>query len=300
MVLAAFGLRVSIVEGTGRFGFIYYVLPIVASALLFNHGTGFFAVAFSAGITAAIVPWGPEAVQGNVSAIAVFAVVGICLVFVAEGLHSALVKANAAQQATDLLLQEMSHRVKNKFGMISSIIALQARTADPQTRRALEDVATRVNVIATVHNYLQVSRHDGLIDTEEYLVGLGNALREALCGHRPITIGVRSVEAQLAPEKALAMGLIVNELVTNAFKYAFEDERPGHVEVALSENGNEMMLSVSDNGKGCGAEVQSGLGTRLVTVFAAQLGGAVEWERARTEGCSASVRFPASSSTKSK
>lgn len=291
VVLGAFALRSGMGEGTGRFGFIHFVLPIVASALIFDRSAGFFAVALSSGLIASIIPWGPETGR-NISAIAVFVLVGGCLVFVSAGLHSALVKAHAAQEATGLLLQEMSHRVKNKFGMISSIIALQARSSDPQTRRALEDVATRVNVIATVHDYLQLSRHDGLIDTEEYLTGLGKALREALCSHRPITIGVHSVRAQIPAEKALSIGLIANELVTNAFKYAFEGERPGHVHIELKEDGNDLLLGVEDNGVGRPSDVSPGLGTRLVSVFAAQLGGRASWESSGDAGCRAIVRFP--------
>lgn len=73
-----------------------------------------------------------------------------------------LVEAHAAQEAANLLLQEMSHRVKNKFAMIASIIGIQARNSSPGVKSALEDVAARVNVMATVYNILQFSRHAGL------------------------------------------------------------------------------------------------------------------------------------------
>lgn len=291
LVLAAFGLRVNVIEGAGRYGFIYYVLPVVAASLVFDRASGFYAIALSCVMTAAIVPW-DHGIREHVSALAVFAVVGICLVFVAEGLHAALLKAHAAQRASDLLLQEMSHRVKNKFGMISSIIALQARRADATTRRALEDVAARVNVIATVHDYLQLSRHDGLINMQEYLGGLGKALREALCGPRPITIEVSSAPVQLAPERALAVGLIVNELVTNAFKYAFDGDRPGRVQIFLSVDGPRLSLSVADDGKGFDDDRQPGLGTRLVSVFAAQLGGSASWHKGAA-GSTVTTVFPA-------
>ena len=87
--------------------------------------------------------------------------------FIADGLHRALQTAHNAQRATDLLLQEMSHRVKNKFAMVSSIISLQARRSSPEVRTALEDVASRVSVIANVHNFLQLSRHDGQIKSPQ-------------------------------------------------------------------------------------------------------------------------------------
>lgn len=291
IVLGALILRLGMGEGTGRYGFIHFILPIVASSLLFDRGTGFFAVALSAALVAIIIPWGSD-VSGSISAIAYFVLVGACLVLVSAGLHSALMKAHAAQTAADLLLQEMSHRVKNKFGMISSIIALQARTSDPDTRHALQDVATRVNVIATVHDYLQLSRHDGLIDMEEYLTGLCKALKEALSGHRPISLGAHAIPVQLAAEKALATGLIVNELVTNAFKYAFEEERPGHIQVDLTQDDAGLILTVSDNGRGRIPDSEPGLGTRLVTVFSAQLGGTAVWDVSPQNGCRATIRFP--------
>lgn len=292
IVAAAFAIRLNIGEGTGRFGFIHFILPVVAASLLFDRAAGFFAIALSAMAVGYIVPWTNQ-VEANLSALAVFLIVSSCLVFVAEGLRSALNKAHAAQQATNLLLQEMSHRVKNKFAMITSIIALQARTASPETRDALQDISARVRIIATVHDYLQLSRHDGLIDMSEYLPGLCQALREALCGPRPIAMTSRAIPAQLPAEKALTVGLVVNELVTNAFKYAFPDDRPGRVDVELSRVQDTFTITVTDNGVGCPPDHKPGLGTRLVTVFAGQLGGTAIWEPGLGSGCRVNVQFPA-------
>ena len=186
----------------------------------------------------------------------------------------------------------MSYRVKNKFAMISSILALQARSSGPEVRRALEDVSARVNVMATVHNYLQLSRHDGLIDMSEYLPSLCGSLRDALCGPRPITLTVRATSVQLPADKALTTGLIVNELVTNAFKYAFEAEQLGKIQVELARSEIGLELAVEDTGRGFKKETQTGLGTRLVKVLAAQLGGSADWSSTRDGGCRARVEFP--------
>jgi two-component sensor histidine kinase len=296
IVLAAFAARFTMGEGTGRYGFIHFILPIVAASLLFDRKAGFFAVGISVALVASLLSW-EQNTWTHVSAMTVFIFVGTCLVFVAEGLRTALMKAHAAQHAADLLLQEMSHRVKNKFAMISAIIGLQSRAATPDVRRALEDVAARVQVMATVHDYLQLSRHDGLIDMAEYLPGLCQALRGALCGPRAITLTVRAAPIQLPADKALTTGLIVNELVTNAFKYAFDAEQPGEVQIELSQSGHELELYVADNGRGCTADQRTGLGTRLVTVFATQLGGAATWTKNAGGGCLAKVTFPASSSS---
>jgi two-component sensor histidine kinase len=291
IVLLALALRLGMGEGTGRFGFIHFILPIMAAALLFDRNAGFFAVALSATLVGSILSWERSAIGGNVSAIGYFVIVGVCLALVANGLHTALLKAHAAQRATDLLLQELSHRVKNKFAMISSIIALQSRASTPEVSAALQDIAARVNVISTVHNYLQVSRYDGHIDMSEYLPKLCNALSEALRGARPIAVRAKADIELLAPDKALAVGVIANELVTNAFKYAFEEDQVGHVVVELTRQGGELELSVSDDGMGCSKGRQPGLGTRLVSVFAAQLGGSAHWDDRPQGGCEARVRF---------
>jgi two-component sensor histidine kinase len=291
IVLVAFAARFAMGDGTGRYGFIHFILPIVAASLLFDRASGFFAIGLSIGLIASILDWNTN-VTPHVTAFSIFCIVGTCLVFVAEGLRTSLTNAHAAQRAADLLLQEMSHRVKNKFAMISAIIGLQARSASPEVKHALEDVAARVGVMATVHNYLQLSRHDGLIDMSEYLPGLCHALKDALCGPRPISLTVRATPALLAADKALITGLIVNELVTNAFKYAFDPDQPGKVQIELSQSETELDLSVTDNGRGCTAADQTGLGTRLVTVLAAQLGGTADWSKGQDGGCRARVQFP--------
>jgi len=293
LVLMAFAVRYAIGDGTGRYGFIHFILPVVAASLLFDRTSGFFAIALSLGLLGSLLSWNAN-VGAHITAMAVFTIVGTVLVFLAAGLREAIATANAAQQATSLLLQEMSHRVKNKFTMITSIIGLQARSAPPEVKHALEDIAARVNVMMTVHNYLQLSRHGGLIDVSEYLPGLCRALTEALCGPRPITLTVLATRTYLPADKALATGLIVNELVTNAFKYAFPSDRAGSIRVELQRAGADMELSVADDGCGYAGEGRTGLGSRLVTVFAAQLGGTATWSRTPNVGCTASVVFPLS------
>jgi two-component sensor histidine kinase len=289
-VLLAFGLRLGVGESTGPYGFILFILPIVASALLFDRGTGLYATVLSAALDSYLLPWtiNPHV---HVAALVSFLVVSACLVFIAEGLHRALEAAHKAEREKDLLLQEMTHRVKNKFAMMSSIIGMQARSATPDVRTALEDVGARVHVIATVHNYLQVSRHEGLIDMNEYVGGLCRSLAEALGNVRPIRLSVKADRVLLPPDKALSVGVIINELVTNAFKYAFPGERAGHVHVEFTDQRPDLILSVADDGKGCPKDVHSGLGTKLVTVFAGQLGGNAEWHDG--VGCKAVVTFPA-------
>ncbi len=235
LVFAAYGVRLAVGDYTGAYGFLFFFLPIVASALMFDRSAGIFAVALSVFLVATLLDWSAKP-GAHLIALLLFALVGACLVFIAEGLHRALETANAAQRATALLLEEMSHRVKNKFAMVSSIISLQARRSSPEARQALEDIASRVNIIATVHNYLQLSRHEGLIDMSEYLPKLCESLNDALLGPRAVSLHATAIPVELPPDKALTIGLIVNELVTNAIKYAFEEGQPGHVHVDLKRD----------------------------------------------------------------
>jgi two-component sensor histidine kinase len=291
LVLVAYGLRVALPGYSGPYGFFFFILPVVASGLMFDRGTGFFAVGLSAALVASLLDWDLRP-GDHVGALILFGVVGACLVLVAEGLHRALEAAYAAQRSTALLLDEMSHRVKNKFAVVSSIITLQARRSSPDTRRALEGIARRVNVIATVHNYLQISRHEGMIDMSEYLPKLCHSLKEALMS--PDVVLTASAErVNLPPDKALPIGLIVNELVTNAVKYAYEEGQNGQVRVDLSTANGCIRLIVRDDGRGYPADAEAGLGTRLVTTFAEQLGGLAKREVPDGGGTITRIEFPA-------
>ena len=96
----------------------------------------------------------------------------------------------------------------------------------------------------------------------------------------------------VVPEQALSLGLIVNELVTNTLKHAFDVAALGHVEVTVAKQNGELELSVTDNGKGCPEEVASGLGTQLVALLVDQLGGPASRYN-QQPGCHVSISLPA-------
>jgi two-component sensor histidine kinase len=290
MVLAAIALKLVLQDrAAGPYGFILFVPAVVAAALLFDRRSGFLALALSAGFVAASLDWHANA-QTHVGALSIFLLVGGGLVLVSEGLHRALERARKAERDKDLLLQEMSHRVKNKFSMIASMINLQSREATAETRNSLNALGARVRVMAEVHNFLQLSRHDGSVNMREYLNGLCASLEQALHDLRAIHISLDADDVSLPADKALPVGLIVNELVTNAFKYAFPDDRKGTVSVRLFSDNGTLALSVSDNGAGYVEDSAAGLGTKLVTLLAAQLGGSAKWE-ALSPGCRVTVKI---------
>jgi two-component sensor histidine kinase len=293
LVLLTFALRLELQERTGQYGFILFVPAIVTASLMFDRGSGFLALGLSTALIANLLRW-DGLVNFNLVGLTTFIIIGGGLVFVSEGLRRALERARKAEQEKDLLLQEMSHRVKNKFAMIASMIELQGRsTPAPEVRAALESIGARVRVITRVHDYLQLSQMDGSVNVRQYLEGLCRSLEETLQNLRPVSISVTCTDVVLPPEKALPLGLIVNELVTNAVKYAFPDGREGFVHVRLDRHGEGLKVSVSDNGIGCPQETATrGLGTKLVRLLAAQLGGSASWEAVES-GCRASAEFSA-------
>jgi two-component sensor histidine kinase len=114
------------------------------------------------------------------------------------------------------------------------------------------------------------------MEVSEYLAKLHGILAPSLGYLRPVSLTIAADRHVLPPQQALAIGLIVNEFATNAYKYAFPDDRPGAVAVTFRKKNGRCELVVADNGIGSGS--QPGMGTRLVDILAAQVGGTIRWE----------------------
>ncbi len=181
----------------------------------------------------------------------------------------------AAQQA--VLLREVNHRVANSLQLISSLIGLQARkTSNTQAQAMLSQAAKRVEAVALVHRRLYASGEVGFVEIDQYFSGLveelGRAVDEA--GHR---IELEAEPIRVETDKAVPLGLIVNELVTNALKYAYPEGTAGVVRVGFRRCGvGEVELAVEDEGIGFSehAEVPrgSGLGGVIVDAMARSIG----------------------------
>ncbi len=176
----------------------------------------------------------------------------------------------AQQQA--LLLREVNHRIANSLQLISSLIELQARkVADADAREALRRAAERVEAVSLVHRRLYTSNDVEYVAMDQYLEGLVDELRRAVATEErfgQITLVADSIRVET--DKAVSIGLIVNELVTNALKYAYPD-RKGDIRVAFSREAGRVQLVVEDDGIGYQDGVApkgSGLGTMIVGAMA--------------------------------
>jgi two-component sensor histidine kinase len=213
--------------------------------------------------------------------------------------QAALVEEHARLKAAlaerEVLLREVHHRVKNNLQIVGSLLDLQAGlVADQSAREALAQTKQRMEAIARVHEQLYQSPELGRIEMAGYLQSLLSDLRHAYGAAAP-ALQVQVAEVVLAIDAAIPCGLIVNELVTNAFKYAFPNGRPGAVDIRLAQEGAECQLEVSDNGIGLppGFELDGSpaLGLRLVKLLVGQLRGT--WEVQREKGTGFRIKFPA-------
>ena len=184
-----------------------------------------------------------------------------------------LLKQALARQ--DLLAREMSHRVKNSLAIVASLLALQARNADGDAvRDALIDARTRVEAIAGVHDQLwrQGDTTPGEIDLAQFLETLTANLSSGAPNHRLVCA---AEPLRVSADRAIPMGLMVNELVTNAIKYAYPD-RDGEIRVKAACTGTALVLDVSDDGVGLPVDFEIGrasrsLGMRVISNLARQL-----------------------------
>lgn len=190
-------------------------------------------------------------------------------------------EARLLQEQTEVLLQEMQHRVANSLQIIASILMLKARTVQSEeTRLHLRDAHQRVMSVAAVQQQLQASRHGDLIELGPYLTKLCETLGASMIGEaRPISLTVRARSGTASSAEAVSMGLIVTELVINALKHAFNIPRSdARIVVSYGADGAGWQLSVSDNGCGRPSEASGrkpGLGTSLVEALAHQLNAGV-------------------------
>jgi two-component sensor histidine kinase/PAS domain-containing protein len=183
----------------------------------------------------------------------------------------------------DTLFEELQHRVSNSLQIIASIILMKARAVQSEeTRHHLHDAHNRVMSIAAVQKQLHASGTTGSIAIAPYLSRLCESLATSMIGDsRPISLKVNSDGGRASSREAESLGLIVTELVMNALKHAYPDEKAkGQITVAYDMAGTNWKLSVSDDGigkpDGVFAQAKSGLGTGIVKALSQQLDAQVE------------------------
>jgi len=210
-------------------------------------------------------------------------------------LRLALDHAHALAEQRTLLVHEVNHRVANSLQLIVSMLHLQEMAAsEPAVSTALSGVGQRIAAVAGVHRRLYTTADIRTVAMIDYLSGLLQELQSSMTSDDRIRIEVGGSALSIETDKAIKLGLIVNELVTNACKYAYPNEASGAIRVRI-ETGldNSADLIVEDDGIGIenGPGTSSGLGQRIVGSMARALGGKVVQEPVARGTCTR-IAFP--------
>ncbi len=199
-----------------------------------------------------------------------------------------------ALQEKQLLLKEVHHRVKNNFQIVSSLLELQTKgIEDEKALNLANEGKNRVKSMALIHQKLY-QNETGLIDFDEYINVLVKELSYMYASEKKVQTSINTKNMQFDIDTAIPLGLIVNELITNAYKYAFDATKENKLNISINKlNEEEYKLVVADNGKGIDdaidlAKVKS-LGLRLVKRLTKQLQG--NFTLNNTEGASFEIVF---------
>ena len=208
---------------------------------------------------------------------------GIARVRILAEKDQAETRLRESNERLEAMLHEVNHRVANSLQLVSAFVYMQARNAtNEETRAALGDTQRRVAAIAQVHRRLYTGDSVDRVDMAEYLGSLLNDLEETWSTpEAPRRLSFVAEPIELATDKAVAVGVIVNELVSNACKYAYGEDAEGEVRVELKAEGDKFLLRVEDNGRGMPADGEikgTGLGSKLINAMAATLKSAVDYD----------------------
>jgi two-component sensor histidine kinase len=156
-----------------------------------------------------------------------------------------------ALEEQTILLQEVNHRVKNNLSIVASLMNLQSeKSKDDYHKQLFMECRNRLDSIASVHELIYKAKSYSHINFKEYLNQIIEHISNSYksFSHIKIVKGITDVHVDIS--SAIPMALIVNELITNAYKHAFTNKKEGIIEVSLLENNNQVFLTIKDNGQG--------------------------------------------------
>jgi two-component sensor histidine kinase/CheY-like chemotaxis protein len=193
--------------------------------------------------------------------------------------HASRDRYAALAAEREVLLREVNHRVGNSLQIIASLLHLQANSSTvDDVKAALTNAMGRVAAVAQVHRRLYTSHDLKNVSLNQYLDALLEDLRRSAEGNRMSRLTLKCEPVEIDPDRAVAIGIIVNELVMNAVKYAYPDGA-GPIHIDLSAEGDDLLLSIADDGVGLNVKADprsTGMGQRIVSAMALKLDANVE------------------------
>jgi PAS domain S-box-containing protein len=200
----------------------------------------------------------------------------------------------AALEAKTLLLHEVDHRVKNNLSMIGALLRLQTSTIDdPVIAGKLMAMLERIDALATIHRRLYQSGDITMFDIGAFLSNLISDIIGA-SGRTNILVKTEIESISIASDRAAPLGLVLNEVLTNAIKHAYVEGREGTLTAIARRNGDNGIIAISDDGPGMPSTARTdGLGRTLITRLSRQVGAKATWTDA-SPGTMVTITFPLS------
>jgi two-component sensor histidine kinase len=297
LVALSFLLMKAVQEFTPVQGYFLLFPAIFLTAIAFDRGSGFYATALS---TVLLAIWGglPNEVEYSSEhwfSLGLFAVIGLCLAAVSEGLRVEWERVITAEKQKAILLRELRHRTKNEFALAAAILRLQAKAqASKELQTALGSAISRIETFERTHQEFDLPDSGVDIPMRPYLEGLCSSVSARASDENPVRIQVACEDIALPAKHANTIGLICNELVTNACKHAFDPGSRGNVSVTLTRSNALLSLVVADDGKGCPEDAKEGVGSQFIRLLVAQLEGDLS-RQGIDKGCRVSVSIPETS-----
>jgi PAS domain S-box-containing protein len=200
------------------------------------------------------------------------------------------------ERDAQMLTNEISHRIKNNLQLVVGLIAYEVRSTAAPCVQGYKAMQSRIGAIAQLYDLISQSSRGRTVAVDAYLLEIARAMSAGLIGNRSgIAIAVNAQKIEIDPDRAVPFGLLVNELATNAIKHAFPDGI-GHVLLRVEQIGDEIELTVSDDGVGMKdkalEKVPEKRGSDYVAIFVRQLGGKLTGSGPDVAGTSIKIRFP--------
>lgn len=202
-----------------------------------------------------------------------------------SNLEATNIQLDKRHKENELLLKEIHHRVKNNLEIVSGLLELQSsQIDDPSIQAAMLSSQNRVHSMGIIHQKLYQSEHLTSIEMRDYFINLGENILNSFSSDGKIKIQCDMPELVLDVDTAVSVGLIANELLTNAFKYAFEGKDSGKIEITMKSNGpNDDNLELNITDDGIGKNINSpakgtGFGTMLIELLTKQLNGTISYK----------------------
>jgi two-component sensor histidine kinase len=197
----------------------------------------------------------------------------------------------------EILLKEIHHRVKNNMQVISSILKLQsAYVKDKKTVELLDECRNRISSMAFIHATLYMKKDFVNINFAEYVSNIASNLQQSyVLSDKKILLRMDVPDFKMHIDDAIPCGLIINELLSNAFKYAFTGRKKGTVGISVKVKKENIILAIWDDGKGFPKTVDykntASLGLQLVSSLAEQIGGKLKMETKKEKGTQFIIAF---------